>query len=290
MCAGAQLTASAREIIQAAAAAGLDVRLADSLRDASWDHRVWGFGHWDSATRAKSFETTPAIIATATGPELHVLEFSLTPAWAREYPLKASTYNARCNRPKRPPAGGKTRRAGEQSPLFEYVYEYPAYRSAWASGRFCLVPLTAGIESSYAGAFDQQRFSFSLRDGGLMFLLGLWDEWTDRNSGEVHRGFALLTAYPQTAMRQYGHHREVVMVDHVIWPALLDGSRKTGADYQTILRHRLDPDYDATHYAALKTRGGAPTAEDFLYPEEDLMLMGEKGRAWIAERRAACAR
>ncbi|MEE4378003.1 MAG: SOS response-associated peptidase, partial [Candidatus Competibacteraceae bacterium] len=63
--------------------------------------------------------------------------------------------------------------------MFEYVYNYPAYRTAWQQGQFCLVPLTAGIESSYSGAFDQQRFTFSLPDGGLMFLLGLWDEWID---------------------------------------------------------------------------------------------------------------
>lgn len=290
MCAGAQLNASAREIIDAARVAGLDVRLPDALLEARWKHLVWGFGQWDSAIRRKSFELTPAIVATDSGPELQVLEFSLTPAWAREYPLKASTYNARCNRLKSPRGGDKAATDGQRSPVFEYVFDYPAYRSAWSRGRFCLVPLTAGIESSYAGAFDQQRFRFFLRTGGLMFLLGLWDEWTDRESGTRHRGFALLTAYPQTAMRYYGHHREVVMVDHTRWPLLLDGNGKTAEDYSQIIRHRLDPDYDANHFATLKTRSGAPVAGDFLYPEEDLALMGDEGRQWMAARRAACSR
>ncbi|NJN45546.1 MAG: hypothetical protein HC808_02570 [Candidatus Competibacteraceae bacterium] len=288
MCAGAQLTASAQEIVRTAMQASLEVQLPLDLQDAQWNQLIWGFGRWDSKTRTKSFETTPAIIATEAGPELQELEFSLTPSWAREYPLQASTYNARCNRPKQ--SRNKAQPVSQTAPVFEYVYEYPAYRSAWSCGRFCLVPLSAGIESSYAGTFDQQRFSFALANGGLMFLLGLWDEWIDRSSGEIHRGFALLTSYPQTAMREYGHHREVVAVDHTIWAKLLNGQRKTAADYQLIIHNRLNPNYQANHYASLKTRSGQPTDDDFLYPQEDLALMGPEGKAWIDQRRAACTR
>jgi len=288
MCAGAQLNASAHEIVQAAAAAGLDIQLPLDLHDTQWQQLIWGFGRWDSKTRTKSFETTPAIIATESGPELQELEFSLTPSWAREYPMRASTYNARCNRPKLPKGKAKTAIKPGESPDFEYVYQYPTYRNAWSCGRFCLVPLSAGIESSYAGAFDQQRFSFCLPDGGLMLLLGLWDEWTDRDSGEIHRGFTLLTSYPQTAMREYGHHREVVAVDHTLWPELLNGARKTASDYQLITHNRLNPNYAASHYATLKTRSGQPGYEDFLYPEEDLELMGVEGRHWIEQRQTDC--
>ncbi|MEZ5582822.1 MAG: hypothetical protein R3F37_08680 [Candidatus Competibacteraceae bacterium] len=216
------------------------------------------------------------------------LEFSPDPLLGARVSAAGFDPGARCNRPKQ--SRDKAQPVSTASPVFEYVYEYPAYRSAWSCGRFCLVPLSAGIESSYAGTFDQQRFSFSLANGGFMFLLGLWDEWIDRSSGEIHRGFALLTSYPQTAMREYGHHREVVAVDHTIWPDLLNGQRKTAADYQLIIRNRLNPNYQANHYASLKTRSGQPTQEDFLYPEEDLELMGSAGRDWLEQRRAACSR
>lgn len=289
MCAGAQLYADAQSIIQAAVTAGLSVQLPTALHDASWAQEIWGFGRWDRASKSKTFETSPAIIATPDGPVLQELEFSLTPAWAREYPLRASTYNARLNRPKVKRGTPSIQTDDNGQPVFERVYEYPAYRSAWSQGRFCLVPLSAGIESSYAGDYDQQRFAFSLPDGALMFLLGLWDEWIDRQSGEMHRGFTLFTSFPQTAMRRFGHHREVVMVDHTLWPQLLDGSPKTAATYTHIIHNRIDPPYQATLYAPLKTRKGAPGAEDFLYPEEDLALLGAAGRDWLQTRLKALA-
>jgi hypothetical protein len=119
-----------------------------------------------------------------------------------------------------------------------------------------------------------------------MFLLGLWDEWHDRETGALHRGFTLFTAFPQTAMRRFGHHREVVMVDHSLWPKLLSGRSKTATAYAPILRHRLNPDYRAKAYASLKTRKGAPSYDDFLYPDEDWALLGESGRDWLQTRLA----
>ena len=289
MCAGAQLYADVHAIIHAAEAAGLAVQVPEALRNARWEHEIWGFGRWNAATKTKSFEANPVIIATPAGPRLDELEFSLTPAWAKAYPLRASTYNARLNRPKTQ-RGSRTIQTDETGqPLFERVYQYPTYRAAWAQGRFCLVPLSAGIESSYSGDYDQQRFRFSLADGALMLLLGLWDEWINRDTGETHRGFTLFTAFPQTAMRRFGHHREVVMVDHTLWPVLLDGRPKTPDTYTQILQHRLDPNYQAGPYATLKTRKGAPAYEDFLYPEEDWQAMGPDGRAWLQERLAAAA-
>lgn len=284
MCAGAQLYTDVKTILNATASAGLAIQVPPKLQKASWEHEIWGFGRWDKATKTKSFEQTPTIIATQNGPQLQLLEFSLTPHWAKTYPLRASTYNARLNRPKTQRGSGKIVSDAEGNIIFEKVYQYPAYRAAWAQGQFCLVPLTAGIESSYAGQFDQQRFAFGLPDGALMFLLGLWDEWYDAENDQTHRGFTLFTAFPQQVMRDFGHHREVVMVDHSLWPQLLDGAPKKTQTYQQIVQARLDPDYQAKHYSDLKTRKGAPTAEDFLYPEEDLELMGAAGRAWLKRR------
>lgn len=289
MCAGAQLYADVQSIVKAAAAAGLAVQVPEPLREASWAHEIWGFGRWNAATKTKTFEVTLAIIATPEGPVLQELEFSLTPAWARDYPLRASTYNARLNRPKTKRGSQAVQTDAAGKPVFERVYEYPAYRSAWSQGRFCLVPLTAGIESSYAGDYDQQRFVFSLPDETLMFLLGLWDEWVNRQTDETHRGFTLFTSFPQTAMRRFGHHREVVMVDHTLWPQLLDGAPKSADTYNQIIRNRIDPDYQATHYADLKTRKGAPGYDDFLYPDEDWELLGPEGRAWLQVRLSSLA-
>ena len=286
MCAGAQLYADVHAILHAMDSVGLAVQPSETLQNTLWEHEIWGFGRWNAATKTKTFEATPVIIATPEGPRLEELEFSLTPAWAKEYPLRASTYNARLNRPKTRRGSQTLQTDADGQPIFERVYQYPTYRAAWTQGRFCLVPLSAGIESSYAGDYDQQRFRFFLPDGALMLLLGLWDEWVNHTTGETHRGFTLFTSFPQTAMRRFGHHREVVAVDYTLWPALLDGRPKTPEAYTEILRHRLDPDYQAEPYAKLKTRKGAPTYEDFLYPEEDWQALGPEGRAWLQERRA----
>lgn len=284
MCAGAQLVTNTDDILRIARAAGLTISVPPHLSTNSWQQTIWGFGRWDTTTKVKTLETAPVILAKKNGIGLELLEFSLTPHCSKSYPFNAATYNTRLNRPKVNRGSRIIQTDEKDRVVFEYAYQFPAYRQAWARGQFCLVPLSAGIESSYAGTFDQQRFSFGLPNQTLMFVLGLWDEWRDPESSRFHRGFSLFTSFPQRAMRQFGHHREVVMVDHNIWSHLLDGRPKSRNTYALIRDYRLDPAYVAEHHSHLKTRKGEPNADDFLYPEDDLDAMGLDGRNWILER------
>lgn len=66
------------------------------------------------------------------------------------------------------------------------------YRWAWADGRRCLIPAVSFDEPNWeSGANEWWRFRRA--DGKLWALAGLWDEWTDPQTGEVVPNYTMLT-------------------------------------------------------------------------------------------------
>ncbi|MBT4791060.1 MAG: hypothetical protein HON90_05775 [Halobacteriovoraceae bacterium] len=74
------------------------------------------------------------------------MNWSLTPSWAKEYPLKWSTYNARLERVK------------DGTP--QKIYEVPTFKEAFRLNKFCLVPIKAAIEACYWGETAGKIISF----------------------------------------------------------------------------------------------------------------------------------
>jgi putative SOS response-associated peptidase YedK len=73
----------------------------------------------------------------------------------------------------------------------ETIFEKPSFRASARSKR-CLVYLDAFYEHHH---FRKSTYPFriSMRDGSPMAVAGLWDEWTDRDTGEIVRTVTLVT-------------------------------------------------------------------------------------------------
>jgi len=86
----------------------------------------------------------------------------------------------------------------------------PAFREAF-SRRRCVVPADGFFEWKGAKG-KRQPLWFHPREGGLLHMAGLYEDWTDPTTGEATRTFTILTTTPN----------EVVAPVHDRMPAILD--------------------------------------------------------------------
>lgn len=128
--------------------------------------------------------------------ELLVGVFGLLPHWAKDSKLARRTYNARS----------------------ETVSELNSFRSAWKRAQHCIIPAAAIYEPDWrTGKAVATRIS--RKDGKLLGIAGLWEEWTDPDGRQIH-SYTMLTinADDHPLMRNY-HKAEDEKRMVVILPA-----------------------------------------------------------------------
>jgi putative SOS response-associated peptidase YedK len=96
--------------------------------------------------------------------------FGLIPAWAKDRNFAKRTYNARS----------------------ETVVEKPSYRGAWRARRFCLVPMERFYEPCWETG-KAVRWSIHRQDAQPFAVAAIWENWTDRGTGEIITSFSMLT-------------------------------------------------------------------------------------------------
>jgi putative SOS response-associated peptidase YedK len=104
------------------------------------------------------------------GADVSTAIFGLIPAWAKDRSFAKRTYNARS----------------------ETVAEKPSYRGAWRAQRFCLVPMEQFYEPCWETG-KAVRWSIHRRDSEAFAVAGIWENWTDRATGEIVTSFSMLT-------------------------------------------------------------------------------------------------
>lgn len=127
--------------------------------------------------------------------ELQFLSWGLLPHWAKEKGYRHKTINARA----------------------ETLTEKPMFKQL-VNQRRCLVPADSFYEwrTSPAG---KTPYRFLLKDEGLFCFAGLWDEWADRETGEVIRSYTLITTEANELMRPI-HDRMPVLLhpeEEALW-------------------------------------------------------------------------
>ena len=132
-------------------------------------------------------QRVPAVIAGDDGPRWAALEWWLTPRWAKERTNRYATFNARA----------------------EHVADKPAFRASFRDRR-CLVVGTSFFEWQRRGK-DKQPFAIGFADGSPLAMAGVWDRWTDRETGEVIESCAIVTTEPNALMADI-HDRMPVLV------------------------------------------------------------------------------
>ena len=104
---------------------------------------------------------------------IEMMQWGLVPRWTRDTAsaddIRSKTLNARA----------------------ETLFEKPSFRYA-ATKRRALLPVNGFLEWRHDGSVKQP---YLVRDGdGRLLTLGcVWDEWTDRGTGDIRRTFSIVT-------------------------------------------------------------------------------------------------
>ena len=132
--------------------------------------------------------------------ELVMLRWGLVPTWAKDPSIGNRMINARA----------------------ETVAEKPSYRNAFKHRR-CLVLADGFYEWRREGDAKTPYF-ISLASGEPFALAGLWEQWTDKQSGESLQTTTLITAEANDFMAPL-HHRMPVILEADTATEWLAGSR-----------------------------------------------------------------
>jgi putative SOS response-associated peptidase YedK len=119
--------------------------------------------------------------------ELVMLRWGLVPFWAKDPAIGNRMINARA----------------------ETVAEKPAYRAAYKHRR-CIVLADGFYEWQRAGEVKTPHF-ISLASGEPFALAGLWENWTDKESGESLQTTTLITTEANAFMQPLHHRMPVVL-------------------------------------------------------------------------------
>lgn len=132
---------------------------------------------------------------------LQLFQFGLTPSWAKK---KMYLFNARSE-------GDQNK---EDDPNYRGamgITQKPAFRSAIRSKR-CLIIADAFIEGSKTDKLNKPYLLY-MRDKRRPFAFaGIWDSWTDRETGELSNSFAIITTVANSLLQKIGHHRSPVIL------------------------------------------------------------------------------
>ena len=102
--------------------------------------------------------------------KLAVGQWGLIPWFAKERKLKFPTSNARS----------------------EELSEKASYKQPWARGQRCIIPAAQFFEPNWESG-KHIPWSFRRADGNPWGLAGLWNTWTDKETGEVIESYTMLT-------------------------------------------------------------------------------------------------
>ncbi len=127
------------------------------------------------------------IITNAAPGQIQLLRWGLVPAWSRDPAGGPKPINARA----------------------ETLADKPSFRMLLARRR-CLV-LADGFYEWQATPAGKVPHRILLRDEQPFAFAGLWDEWLDRSTGELHPTFTIITTEPNELMARLHNRMPVIL-------------------------------------------------------------------------------
>lgn len=141
--------------------------------------------------------------------QLQLFQFGLTPHWAKK---KMYLFNARSE--------GDFNKSNE--PTYrgaKGILQKPSFRKPIRSQR-CLVIADAFIEGSKEKRLNEPYLIYPRDSESGFSIAGIWDEWADRETGEIHQSFSIVTTTANDLLQRVGHHRSPVVLmgdEEKIW-------------------------------------------------------------------------
>jgi putative SOS response-associated peptidase YedK len=173
-------------------------------------------------TRFTVHQFAPVIVAAGVSFTTRDMNFSLIPSWSKERKVKFATHNARLLS-----EDGKA-----------WIFDKATWKKPFAS-KHCVIPISQFVEPIYLGQYAGNMVRFGGADP--LFAAGIFDEWINKETGEVIESFSILTDDPVPFIKHAGHDRTPVFINAkaaVTWLTLKD----TPAEMVQFLRtNRLEP-------------------------------------------------
>lgn len=139
-----------------------------------------------------SFNIAPTqeayVIANDQPRQLQRMEWGLVPHWSADGKNTGKSINARA----------------------EGIEEKPSFREPIQSRR-CLVPADSFYEWRKGPNGRKTPYRIFLKQEGLLFLAGIWDEW--RQAGYTKRSFSIITTTPNLEMSELHTRMPVLLPD-----------------------------------------------------------------------------
>jgi putative SOS response-associated peptidase YedK len=137
------------------------------------------------------------------------MRWGLVPWWAKDIKIGFSSINARA----------------------ETVDTAPAFRDAWKKGQRCLVVTDGFYEWKKP---EKQPYAVAMADKSHMVMAGLWDEWTDKKTGERVKSCTIITC-PANALVGTLHDRMPVILAEKDWAKWLGEEPATPEELKALL-------------------------------------------------------
>ena len=150
------------------------------------------------------------VITNAAPGRVQLLRWGLVPAWSRDPSGGPKPINARA----------------------ETLADKPSFRLLLGRRR-CLV-LADGFYEWQATPAGKVPHRILLRNEQPFAFAGLWDEWVDRATGELHPTFTIITTEPNELMAGIHNRMPVILPDRAAELAWLDDGRKLAAHQQQL--------------------------------------------------------
>jgi len=141
------------------------------------------------------------VITNKASDKAQLFQFGFTPAWAKK---KMYVINARSE-------GDHNKENDPKYSGAKGILSKPMFRKAIRSQR-CLVIADAFIEGTVTKKLSEPYLVYR---GGVkrpFAMAGIWDEWTDKESGEITSSFAIITTPPNALLQKIPHHRSPLIL------------------------------------------------------------------------------
>ena len=152
-----------------------------------------------------------AVLETGAERVLTELKWGLIPSWAKDAAIGNKMINARA----------------------ETLAEKPSFKNAFKSRR-CIIPASGFYEWAKKGAGAKQPFYFYLTGRDVFGFAGLWEEWTDKATGEIVETCTIITTEANACLEPV-HDRMPVILKPENYDQWLDEKEKNTDRLQKLL-------------------------------------------------------